>query len=262
MAAAKASTILTLGTLIFTSCKKTDYLNVMATDRPPLAAKISFVNARPVDQGINFLTYTTQVNSAPVAMNKATPYMDAQFGLVQINIQAAGNTSYLASRVFGGAATFSSTGGPNGPIAGYNHTVFAARASAGNFTTDSLILFFDDLSAPAAGMAKFRFVHLTPNLGPVDIAIGSKSIFTNVKYGYAGGAVLSGTGLNAFSIGPFFTIPAASSNAVITSTTTGSPINIKDAKIDNITFVAGKAYTIFISGNPGGEVVANVLQHN
>ena len=119
---------------------------------------------RPVDQGINFLTYTTQVaNPTPVMMNTATPYLDAQFGLVQINFQAAGSSSYLASRVFGGAATFSPSGGPNGPIAGYNHTVFAARAATGNFTTDSLILFYDDLGDPPAGMAKFRFVHLTPN---------------------------------------------------------------------------------------------------
>src|SRR4051794_33692412 len=95
-----ASLIIAFATLIFTSCNKTDYLDVAAADRAPLSAKVSFVNARPVDQGINFLTYTTQVNTSPVAMNKTTPYMDAQFGLVQINIAAPGSSSYLASRVF------------------------------------------------------------------------------------------------------------------------------------------------------------------
>lgn len=258
----RTSILLVLGVLTFASCTKTDYLNVNATNRTPLTAKISFVNALPVDQGINFLTYTTQVNATPVLMNKATPYMDAQFGLVQINITAAGSSSYLASRVFGGAATFSPSGGPNGPIAGYNHTVFAARASASNYTTDSLILFYDDLSAPAAGMAKFRFVNLTPSLGPVDISFAGKNIFTNVAYGYAGGEVLTGTGLNAFSIGPFVTVPAGTGNAVITSSTTGSIVTIKDAKMQNLTFAEGKAYTVFLNGNASGEVVATVLQHN
>lgn len=189
------SILLGFSIVLFTSCNKTDYLNVPATERPPLAAKISFVNARPVNQGINFYTYTTQVTPTPVGMNKATPYMDAQFGLVQINFAAAGNTSYLASRVFGGSATFTATGGPNGPIAGYYHTVFALKATASNYTVDSVMLFFDDLTAPAAGMAKLRFVNLAPGSSSVDVSFAGNTIFTNVGYGSAGGAVLSGTSL-------------------------------------------------------------------
>lgn len=141
-----ALSLLTLCISIFTSCTKTDYLDVEAANRPALTAKISFVNARPVNQGINFYTYTTQVTATPVLINKATPYMETQFGLVQINIAAAASTSYLASRVFGGSAEFTSSGGPNGPIAGYYHTVFALKAKALNFSVDSIMLFYDDLS--------------------------------------------------------------------------------------------------------------------
>jgi hypothetical protein len=140
----RVSLLCCLTVFLALSCKKASYLDVDASNRPPLSAKISFVNARPVNQGILFYTYTTQVTPAAVPMNKATPYLDAQFGLVQINISAAGSTSYLASRVFGGSAEFTSSGGPNGPIPGYYHTVFALRSKASNFSTDSIALFFDE----------------------------------------------------------------------------------------------------------------------
>lgn len=251
------------GVLLILSCKKTNYLDVEASSRPSLTAKISFVNARPVNQGVNFYTYTTQVTPSPVAVNKATPYMDAQFGLVQINITAAGSTSYLASRVFGGAADFSSSGGPNGPIAGYYHTVFALKAKASNFTVDSLMLFYDDLSVPAAGTAKFRFVNIATGSGPVDVLFNGTPVFTSVAYGAAGGAVLSGSGLNAYSIGPFKSITAGSGNLVIRSSTgNGSPVKLNSTEWDNFNFAAGKIYTIFLNGDMNATVGATALMHN
>lgn len=258
----RLNSVLCISVLFLASCSKTKYLDVQASDRPALAAKISFVNARPINQSINFYTYTTQVTATPVAMNTATPYLDAQFGLVQINIAAAGSTSYLASRVFGGSASFTANGGPNGPIAGYNHTVFATKSLASGYTADSLILFYDDLSAPLAGMAKIRFVNLTPNVGPVNLSFAGTKIFSKVNYGYAGGEILSGDSLSAYSIGPFTSIAAGAGKVEIISSITGSAIDIKDSKIDNFTFAEGKVYTVFISGNPQGEVIATVLQHN
>lgn len=246
--------------VLFTSCKKTDYLNVDASNRPPLAAKISFVNARPVNQGLLFWTYTTQVTPTPVPMYGASSYLDAQFGLVQINITAAGSTSYLASRVFGGAATFSASGGPNGPIAGYYHTVFAVKASSQNFTADSLILFYDDLSTPPAGNAKLRFVNLGTKTPAVDVAFNGNTLFTGVKYGAAGGAILSGSNLNAFSIGPFATVTAGSGNLVIKETDTGNPITIKGGG-DYLTLQDGKIYTVFINGDYNN-ISVTILQQN
>ncbi|MDN3547415.1 DUF4397 domain-containing protein [Mucilaginibacter aquaedulcis] len=249
--------------LFFTaSCKKTDYLNINNADRPALAAHISFVNARPVNAGIQFWTYTTQVTKAAVAINTKTDYLDTQFGDVQINFTEGTNTSYKASRQFGNSATFSSSGGPNGPIANYYHTVFAVKNTKA--TADSLILFYDDLAAPAQGKAKVRFVNLAPGAPAVDFGIkGQTALFTNTVYGRAGGSVLSGTGLNMWSIGPFVSVDAGVVDFSVNQTTDQTAVSILDNKLTQVTLTAGKIYTIYINGTPGNAAIgATVLTHN
>ncbi|SEM85285.1 protein of unknown function [Mucilaginibacter gossypiicola] len=250
-------------TILFAaSCKKTDYLNINAADRPSLAAHISFVNARPVNTGIQFWVYTTQVTKTALAINTKSDYIDTQFGDVQINFTEGTNTSYKASRQFGNSATFTSTGGPNGPIANYYHTVFAVKNTKA--TADSLILFYDDLSAPAAGKAKVRFVNLAPGAPNVDFGIaGQTALFTNTAYGRAGGSVLSGTGLSAWSLGPFVTVDAGTVNFSITQSSDQSAVNITGDKLKGVTLTAGKIYTIYINGTPGSSAIgATILTHN
>lgn len=245
-----------------TSCKKTDYLNINNADRPPLAAHISFVNARPVNTGIQFWTYITQVTKTAVAINTKTDYLDTQFGDVQINFTEGTNTSYKASRQFGNSATFSSSGGPNGPIATYYHTVFAVKNTKA--TADSLILFYDDLTPPAQGKAKIRFVNLAPGTPAVDFGItGQTALFTNTIYGRAGGSILSGTGYNAWSLGPFVTVDAGTVNFSVNQTSDHSAVNILNDKLNNVILAAGKIYTIYINGTPGSAAVgATILAHN
>jgi hypothetical protein len=248
--------------LLAASCKKTDYLNIDNADRPALAAHISFVNARPVNTGIQFWTFTTQVTKSAVAINTKTDYLDTQFGDVQINITEGTNTSYKASRQFGNSATFTSTGGPNGPIANYYHTVFAVKNT--DATADSLILFYDDLSAPPAGKAKLRFVHLAPGNPAVDFAIaGQETLFTNTVYGRAGGSVLSGEGYNVWSPGPFVTVDAGTVGFSVTRTADHSILNLLHHELDNVLLEAGKIYTVYINGIPGSVAVgATIITHN
>lgn len=244
------------------SCKKTDYLDINAADRPVLAAHISFVNARPVNVGIQFWAYTTQVTKTAVAINSKSDYLDTQFGDVQINFTEGTNTSYKASRQFGNSATFTATGGPNGPIANYYHTVFAVKNTKA--TADSLILFYDDLSAPAAGKAKIRFVNLAPGTPNVDFGVaGQTALFTNTAYGRAGGSVLSGAGLNTWSLGPFVSVDAGTVNFSVTQSADHSVVNITDNKLNNVVLTAGKIYTIYINGIPGSSAIgATILTHN
>lgn len=168
----------------------------------------------------------------------------------------------LASRVFGGAADFTSSGGPNGPVPGYFHTVFALKGKAMNYTADSLMLFYDDLSAPAAGNAKFRFVNLAPGSAPVDVSFKGNTIFTSVSYGAAAGAVLSGTGLNAYSIGPFKPVPAGTGNLVIRSLGNGALIKFNSTEWDTLNLLEGRIYTLFITGDSNSFLTATILQHN
>lgn len=244
--------------LVAASCNKTDYLDIDSSDRPSLVAHISFVNARPVNVGIQFWTYTTQVTKTAVAINTKTDYLDTQFGDVQINFTEGTNTTYKASRQFGNSAAFTSTGGPNGPIATYYHTVFAVKNVAA--TADSLILFYDDLSAPPAGKAKVRFVHLAPGEPPVDVAItGHESLFRNVGYGQAGGQILSGEGYNVWSLGPFVNVDAGKAGFTITTSADHAVLDV----LENVDLVAGKIYTVYINGTPGSESIgATVITHN
>lgn len=244
------------------SCKKTDYLDINAADRPALAAHISFVNARPVNTGIQFWVYTTQVTKTALTINTKSDYLDTQFGDVQINFTEGANTSYKASRQFGNSATFTSTGGPNGPIANYYHTVFAVKNTKA--TADSLILFYDDLSAPASGKAKVRFVNLAPGSASVDFGVtGQTALFTNTAYGRAGGSVLSGSGLNTWSLGPFVAVDAGTVSFSVTQTADHSAVNITGDKLQNVTLTAGKIYTIYINGTPGSSAIgATLLTHN
>lgn len=249
-------------TQITSSCKKADYLDINAADRPPLAAHISFVNARPVNVGIQFWTYTTQVTKTVIPINGKSDYLDAQFGDVQINFTEGTNTSYKASREFGNSATFTSSGGPNGPIANYYHTVFAIKNTKA--TADSLILFYDDLAVPTAGKAKIRFVNLAPGSPNVDFGIaGQTALFTNTAYGRAGGSILSGAGFNTWSIGPFITIDAGTLNFQVSKTSDHSAVNILNNQLSNISLQAGKIYTIYINGTPGSAAIgATILTHN
>jgi hypothetical protein len=254
--------VLFIAVLFFTSCSKTESLDADASERPPLSARISFVNARPVDQKLIFWTYTTQVTPTALSMNTASPYLDAQFGLVQVNTTASGSTSYLASRVFGGAATFSSSGGPNGPIPGYYHTVFALKGKGGNFSSDSLMLFYDDLAAPPAGKAKLRFVNLAAGAGPVNVLLDGEPLFSNVDYGAAGGAVLSGSGLSAYSIAPFINVDAGAAELLVQKMATSENLVSKTGGPVSITLQEGKVYTVFVNGEPNTPMGTTLLLHN
>ncbi|MBN9382728.1 MAG: DUF4397 domain-containing protein [Chitinophagaceae bacterium] len=248
--------------LVLGSCKKTDYLDINAANRPSLTARISFVNARPVNTDLYFWTFTTKVTAAPVALNTASGYLDAQYGSVQINVTQSSGTSYIVSREFGNSATFSASGGPNGPIATYYHTVFAARTADG--LKDSLVLFYDDLTPPPAGKAKIRFIHFANGLAPVDLVStsgGDNTVFAGVAYGWAGNEVLSSPTVNVWSLGPFVTINAGKPGFTLRSTTTKATIALTDDQISNLTLQDGKIYTIFLNSIPGttGQFGAYVL---
>ncbi|MDB5090776.1 MAG: hypothetical protein JWR09_4770 [Mucilaginibacter sp.] len=259
----KSVIIPVIALFLTTSCKKTDYLNINAADRAPLVAHISFVNALNTNGGVQFWTYITQVTKTLVPLNGYTPYLDAQYGDVQINVTQGTNTSYIASREFGNSATFTATGGPNGPIATYYHTVFAIKNAKA--TADSLILFYDDLTAPASGKAKVRFVNLASGTPAVDFGITGQTnaLFTNTAYGRAGGSVLSGSGLNAFSLGPFISVDAGTVSFSVLKTNNQSAITLVNDPLKNITLQAGKIYTIYINGTPGSaDISATIITHN
>jgi hypothetical protein len=255
------------------SCKKTDYLDTDNADGPPLSAKVKLVNALTITAPINFLDFTRQINTALITHNASTAYLDTQFGKVQYNTTEGSNTSYKSSYVFGGSANFvqetdkASFSGPNGPIAGYYHTLFAvakrkpSKLNPGN--RDSLVLVFDDLDAPAAGKAKLRFANFSPDAPNVNFSTAAgTAIFSNVAYGSFGDQTIitydaSGKapntipGLTWKTLGPFKEIdPAAAAGFEIRNATTNAVVTVTG--LTSVTFEAGKIYTVFINGTVAG----------
>ncbi|QJB37351.1 DUF4397 domain-containing protein [Chitinophaga oryzae] len=245
--------------LTLSACTKSDYLDVNAADRPPLSAYISFVNARPAATGIQFWTFTQQVTTTAVAVNQASPYLPTTFGNVQINFTEGSGTSYKASRQFGNSAAYTETGGPNGPIAGYYHTVIAA-AKKNDRSKDTLVLFYDDLSKSPAGKAKLRFLHFAAGTGEVQVTLLQQGVgkvwFEKVGYGSAGGGNLSGA---AYELGPFTNVDAGTTSLTVSSG--GRVLNIPS--LSGLQLEAGKAYTVLLHGGvnekdiPGASLIVH-----
>ncbi|MGG7665162.1 DUF4397 domain-containing protein [Dyadobacter sp. BHUBP1] len=241
---------------LISGCKDTSYLDIDAADRPPLSAYISFVNARPIDTGLYFWTFTDKVTPTPVAINKASEYLPTVFGNVQINFTEGTNTSYKASYQFGNSATFTATGRPNGPIATFYHTVIATRTA--NNKADSLILFYDDLKAPASGKAKLRFINLSPGAGTLNVVQNGKTLFNQVAYGRAANSALSGEALSAWSLGPFETVDAGTLNVDYLDAATAAKVGTGSLQLE-----AGKIYTVFTQGLPNAKPSfgTSVIEH-
>ncbi|MCE7042440.1 DUF4397 domain-containing protein [Dyadobacter sp. CY312] len=235
-----------IGATTLSGCEDSSYLDVDASDRPALSAFISFVNARPVNENLNFWTFTDKISPAPIPVNVASAYYPTVFGSVQINFTEANNTGYKASYQFGNSPTFSATGRPNGPIATFYHTVVAARTSSNK--ADSLILFYDDLKAPDAGKAKLRFVNLSPGAGTLNVLNGSTALFSNVAYGRAANSSLSGEALSAWSLGPFQSVNPGQYDLNFTNSITGNAVGTAKS----VTLESGKIYTVFTNGLIGG----------
>lgn len=264
------------------ACGKNDYLDIDASNRPPLSAKVKFVNARATATPVNFWDFTRQVTTAPVLRNGSTAYLDTQYGKVQYNLTEGTGTTYKASYVFGGSANFvqetntASFSGPNGPIATYYHTIFAvAKLKASTLNpgnTDSLILVYDDLTPPSAGKAKVRFANFAVPARSVDLAYtAGTSIFTGVGYGSFGDQTIipytngkspeTIPGLSWKTLGPFKEINAGTGqNLEIRSSTGGAVLPVTG--LTGINFEAGKLYTIYINNLSGDlNFTATVLVH-
>ena len=272
--------------LLSTACKKAEYLDVDNANRPPLSAKVKLVNALNISASVNFLDFTRQINTAGVTRNTATAYLETQFGKVQYNTTEGATTSYKSSYTFGGSANFqqetdkASFSGPNGPIADFYHTLFTVakrRPSALNpGNRDSLILVYDDLTAPAAGKAKIRFANFSPDAPNLNFnPVGGAAVFTNVAYGNFGDQTIipydangkgpnTVTGLTWKTLGPYKEINATAGTAFeIRNTTTNTVVPITGTNLNSVALQDGKIYTVYINGTvAGGNVTATILVHN
>jgi hypothetical protein len=191
-------------TMFATSCKED-----AAADK----SNVLVVHASPNAPGVDLLIDNKVVNSAALTFPKNTGYLSVDAGKRNVKVNAAGT----ATSVINADLDFGKD---------KNYSVFAVDS----LSKISAVVLTDDLTAPAAGKAHVRFVHLSPNAPAVDIAVdGAAVVFPNAKFKDA----------TAFT-------PLAAGSYDLEVRVAGS--NIVALDLDPITLEAGKIYTVFARG--------------
>lgn len=205
---------LLIGATLFTSCKDDDKDE---TPAPAGAGKLMIIHASPNAPGVDLLLDNVKLNTAAVNFLDNTSYIGTTAGTRNLKINVAGTSTTALNA--------------NLPVVnGKSYSVFAADS----VSKLSGVVFEDDLTAPTAGNAKVRFIHLSPNAPAVDIAVdGGAVVFPNAAFK---------------SATTFATLPAGSYDLEVR--VAGSTTVALD--LDPITLTAGKIYTVYAKGFLGG----------
>jgi len=202
----------------FTSCSKEE------------KAKLLVVHASPDAPGVDLLIDNAVVNSAALTFPNNTGYLEIEAGTRNIKVNAAGTST----TVINADVDFTKD---------MNYSLFACNV----LNNIEAVLFSDDLTAPAAGKAHVRFIHMSADAPAVDVALdGGNIVFPNV----------------AFKQGTTFT-PLAAGSYDLEVRVAGTQTVALD--LDPITVADGKIYTVFAkgllsgSGNQalGAEIIVN-----
>jgi hypothetical protein len=189
--------------------------------------KIRFVNALP-----NSLPQDVYVNNgklaiAAVAAGQATPYLSFYSGVNNLAMANTGSTTANGDII------------PYNAVIGSYATFFYTQNLAGGPATG---LKEDDMTAPPAGKARVRFIHLNSFLNnSIKVsAVGGGDLFAGLGFGIAS---------SYYNVDPG-TKFQASATGVVTSP-------VIDANLQ-----AGKIYTIFFNGSLATELYGNLLIQN
>jgi hypothetical protein len=209
---------LSLGVLMLgvTGCSDSD--NPVASN--PAPAQVLIVHASPDAPGVDIFVD----NGQPAAVSNLqflsnTGYVPVPAGVrnVRVKLNATTDTVINANLTL---------------VSGTYYSVFAVDSAS---KVTALVL-EDDLTAPAAGKAHLRFVHLSPNAPNVDIAL-------------TGGGVIGGLGNVPFKEARGF-LPLGAGTYDLEVRVAGTS-NVA-LPLPGITLEAGKIYTVYAKGFLGG----------
>ena len=206
------STILFASITLFTSCKEDE------SNDDKSYAKVLVTHASPNALGVDLLVDNSKQNSSALTFPNNTGYLQVESGTRNIKVNVTGTSTTVIEA--------------NLMLAKDNNYSVIAVDSVSKI---SAIVLTDDLSAPAAGKAHVRFIHLSPNAPAVDVAVASS------------GAVVFGN--KAFKEYTAFTpLDAGTYNLDVRVAGTSTVALVLPA----ITLEAGKIYTVFAKGFLGG----------
>jgi hypothetical protein len=196
--------------LAFAACSDDDDDNPAAP--APETAKVMAIHASPDAPGVDLY-----VDDQKVATNLTFPnnsaYLTVEAGTRNVKVKATGTT---VTPIDADLDVMANT----------TYSVFAIDELA---SIEPLVL-IDDLTAPAAGKAHLRFLHLSPDAPAVDIALdGGAVVIPNVAF----------KGYTAF-------LPLDAGTYDLEVRVAGSSTVALD--LDPVTLTAGKIYTVFAKG--------------
>lgn len=202
-----ANTLLLCSAVLISSCKK-DHDN----DHAP--ANLKLINGVTGSAEYKVNLDNTTFSDEVLAFSKSLPYKETNSGHHDLTITEVATGKVVSSTAI------------NLSVASVS-SVYAVE-EAGVVST---VLINDDLSAPAAGKAKIRFVNMSTDAGSLDIAVTGQStaLFSGVKFkGFTEFiSVDPGTKLNFF-------VKNATNNSIVS--------------LDNVTLESGKVYTLWAKG--------------
>ncbi|MBK6574486.1 MAG: DUF4397 domain-containing protein [Saprospiraceae bacterium] len=206
------STILFASITLFTSCKEDE------SNDDNSYAKVLVTHASPNAPGVDLLIDNSKQNSSALTFPNNTGYLQVESGTRNIKVNVTGTSTTVIEA--------------NLMLAKDNNYSVIAVDSVSKI---SAIVLADDLSAPAAGKAHVRFIHLSPNAPAVDVAVASSGavVFGNKKF----------TEYTAFT-----PLDAGTYNLDVRVAGTSTVALVLPA----ITLEAGKIYTVFAKGFLGG----------
>jgi len=200
--------------LSFSSCKDDDETPAPAPAPSPDKSSVMVIHASPDAPGVDLLVDNSKVNSSALEFPNNTGYLSVNSGTrnVKVNVTGTSTTVIQADLQL---------------VKNTSYSVFAVNTVA---NIEPLVL-SDDLTAPAAGNAHIRFIHLSPDAPAVDIAVDN-----------GGPVVFANTAFKGNS--PFTPVPAGTYDLEVRVAGTSTVA----LNLDPITVQAGKIYTIFAKG--------------
>lgn len=187
-----------------------------ATTAPAAStSSVKVIHASPNAPGVDLLVDNT-VAKTNLTFPQNTGYLSVPAGTRNVKVNVTGTSTTVI-------------GADLSLVSGTSYSVFAVDS----VSRISPLVVTDDLTAPAAGNAHVRFIHLSPNAPAVDI-------------GVTGGAVVWGN--RAFKQFTSFTpLPAGTYNLEVRLAGTSTVV----LPLPGITLQAGKIYTVFAKGFVG-----------
>jgi hypothetical protein len=209
---------------IFTSCNKN---NNQGSANGALNAKVKIVNTVDGSSAQDFYIDNVKLDASAVAYTQSSDYLSTKSGSHTAKFTNSGSTTANVS--FNVSLQADS-----------NYTIYYTA----NGSTTASVVTTDNLVAPAANMAKVRFINLSNAVtSNVDFGISATSkLITNL----AARAVSAYSQVAANTT--FYLYSAGSINAMLT--------------IPATTIQAGKIYTIYISGSTTLDLNYNIVAEN